>query len=510
MVNNLIKNRKILFTAFAISLLFKPLWLFNVSNLGQPADDTYHWIHATTIAFDLDLNYLNDYNHPKATLNQETNVPSAPPGAGYLSSPFVFLFSLFDLIGTENLDSIRENPVKSFSYLGYFTAGLFYTLLSFFMLKKILPKNKYNYIILFCAFVGTLVHFVTTRFLMPHAVEFFLCTTIFYIFKYSENKLSNFELLSLYTVYFLLSLTRPSTFLYYLILFLIFRKKFQSSKSSITINFSFIIFYFYIYTNLSQTLYKANYILLNTYGSDMDAYKETINVQQILSGLIKFPNLMFSPSMGLIWAMPIVFFGILIVFKILSVNKNVIYENFLYLLFFGSSLVPLYVWQGREVAYGQRLLIGLIPISVVLISENIKTEKFFKNIFIVPTIISYIGYLFFYSSKKLTLFEGVTLWGTNVGFVGENYFFLLFTEMFKFDNLVSVLLNNLYAVSFFRFFNLNKLTLFNSIIESFDPSKVGKFLTYAEIYGDLRLSYLFCVVLLTFGFSFLFAKIISD
>ena len=42
---------------FIVSLLFKPLWLFNNNDLGQPADDMYHWLHAATLAIDQDLDY---------------------------------------------------------------------------------------------------------------------------------------------------------------------------------------------------------------------------------------------------------------------------------------------------------------------------------------------------------------------------------------------------------------------------------------------------------------------
>jgi hypothetical protein len=55
------KNKNKIITFFLISLLFKPLWLFNNQNLGEPADDMSHWLHSATIAFDRDLIYVNDY-----------------------------------------------------------------------------------------------------------------------------------------------------------------------------------------------------------------------------------------------------------------------------------------------------------------------------------------------------------------------------------------------------------------------------------------------------------------
>ena len=76
----LLKNK--ILGILLISLLFKPLWLFNNQNLGQPADDMYHWIHAATIAYDKDIDYTEDYQIDNGTFNNITNVPSAPPGAG--------------------------------------------------------------------------------------------------------------------------------------------------------------------------------------------------------------------------------------------------------------------------------------------------------------------------------------------------------------------------------------------------------------------------------------------
>ena len=44
-------------------------------------------------SFDFDFDYKSDYEIENGTFNQETNVPSSVPGAGYLSAPFVFLFN---------------------------------------------------------------------------------------------------------------------------------------------------------------------------------------------------------------------------------------------------------------------------------------------------------------------------------------------------------------------------------------------------------------------------------
>ena len=104
-----------------ISLLFKPLWLFNNIDLGQPSDDMYHWLHSATLAYDQDIDYIDDYQIDNGTFNKITNVPSAPPGAGYLSSPFVFIFSQFD---SSNFLSEVINGINDISFIPIFVKYL--------------------------------------------------------------------------------------------------------------------------------------------------------------------------------------------------------------------------------------------------------------------------------------------------------------------------------------------------------------------------------------------------
>ena len=156
------KNKILCF--FLLSLLFKPLWLFNNQNLGIPGDDMSYWLHSATIAFDYDLDYKNDYKLDSNIFNSKTNAPIHPPGAGYLASPFVFIMSQFDKIIDNSVEVTRTNPVKSFSYLGFFIAGLFYTYFGAFLLSKIIKKfkNKYSGLLIFCGLISSLIHFVST------------------------------------------------------------------------------------------------------------------------------------------------------------------------------------------------------------------------------------------------------------------------------------------------------------------------------------------------------------
>ena len=85
---------KTIFLFILLTVLIKPIWLFDYYTLN--GDDLSYWLHASTLAFDFDIDYQSDYALNLETINEKFNTPFHPPGAGYLSAPFVFIFSLFD------------------------------------------------------------------------------------------------------------------------------------------------------------------------------------------------------------------------------------------------------------------------------------------------------------------------------------------------------------------------------------------------------------------------------
>lgn len=509
MVKNQKNNKLKIVVFFLITLLFKPLWLFNNNSLGIPGDDMSYWLHSATLAFDQDLEYTNDYEINSNIFNSETNAPSHPPGAGYLASPFVFLLSQLDNFIENSIDNKRTNPLKSFAYLGFFIAGLFYTYLGTLLLSKILKKynNKYAGLLIFCGLLSTLVHFVSTRFLMAHATEFFLCSVLIYIFEKNKNKrLSITETSSLFLIFFLLAITRPSTFLYSLFLIFFYRKKFNFNIKS---NFVYLIQFLVLssfYVLISNKLYKKNFMLLNTYGENMNEYASTLNFEQLFNGFLKLPNLFFSPNMGIIFSTPIVFLAAIIFFTKQFRNGEKLNTLFIF-LFFGASFMPLLIWQGREVAYGQRLLIGIIPFCTLMTCKYLKGNH---QIFIAKLLtgVTYLGYLLFYSSEKLTLKPGLTLWGTQVGFTAENYYIEAVKALTDFETIVSALIRNIYVVDFFKFFNLRNFLQDSSLLNYLNLERVDNFLRFTDVYHNLNINYLILVNFSIFIFSYLYTKLI--
>ena len=72
---------------------------------------------------------------------------------------------------------------SSGSGYGYFIGNLFYLFFGFLLLMKTLKfLDIYYPLIIYLAFLSTLVHFSTTRFLMSHVGEFFISSVLIYLF----------------------------------------------------------------------------------------------------------------------------------------------------------------------------------------------------------------------------------------------------------------------------------------------------------------------------------------
>lgn len=502
------KNKNFLLIFFLVLIAFKPVWLFSNPDLGSPGnDDLSYWLHAATIVYDFDLNYLNDYEVSRGTFNYQTNTPYHPPGAGYLSSIFVFVFAFVD-----NFTPSRLNPVGSFSFLGYYFSTLFYFLLGIHLLNKIINEdvNKSNKtLILFSVFCGTLIHYVITRFMMSHAVEFFLCTILIYIFEKYFNKITPKVLFVLFLTYFLLSMTRPSTFIYSLCLLVVYLPRQKLKKKTLfQILISSTIFSIF-HVLISQKLYQT-YSIFNNYQTNFSEqnYSE-FEIISLINNLKYLPNLFFSSSMGIAWTMPVIIFGILslVINKKFFDDKNIFSKLFVFLYFFGAIIV-LMVWEGRDVAFGQRLLIGLIPFCAIRTSEIINKQIYKKMLFMF-TSISYVGYFYFYSSATLTLRKGTTLWNTVVGFTGEDYFKNLIYEFYNLENIFFSLSRNIISVNLFYYLPVSYFEkIFNNIFSNQDL--LDKLKNQIALYQSIDMPYFatatFIFILFSFSFSFLVTK----
>lgn len=501
------KNKNFLIIFVFVLIAFKPIWLFNNKDLGSPGnDDLSYWLHAATLVYDFDLNYHNDYKVSKGTFNYKTNTPYHPPGAGYLSSIFVFIFSKFD-----NFTPNRLNPVGSYAFLGYYFATLFYFTIGIHLLNKLINKDtniSNKSLILFSVFSGTLVHYVITRFMMSHAIEFFLCSVLIYVFEKYSHKKTTKMLFAIFFTYFLLSITRPSTFIFSLCLFVVYLPSGKLKKKTLNQILFYSIFFGILHILLSQVLYKT-YSIFNNYQTNFSEQNYSdFEFMHFIINLQYLPNLFFSSSMGIAWTMPIIIFGILsvVINKNFFYNKNKFSRLFVFLYFMGA-LVVLIVWEGRDVAFGQRLLIGLLPFCAIRTSEIIDLQLYKRLLFIL-TSISYAGYFYFYSSPNLTLRKGTTLWNTVVGYTGEDYFIYLFNEFYNLENIFNSLSRNIISVNLFYFLPLTYFEqIFNKIFSN--PDLLFKLKSHIELYKTINTHYFITASIIFILFSYSYAFLIT-
>jgi len=169
---------------------------------------------------------------------------------------------------------------------------LFYCYFAFLFLVKIqskLSKNEVG-IILFVTFISTLVHFVTTRFLMSHAYEFFLVSVLIYLFDKNNNRIiDEKDLYKIFITYFFLSITRPSTFLFSILFFGIFKFKIKIEKNVPIRLGTFLILLSTVYVFLARTIYGESTIGLNIgSNSTTSGYLSDFNLERIFAGFLDY------------------------------------------------------------------------------------------------------------------------------------------------------------------------------------------------------------------------------
>ena len=211
--------------------------------------------------------------------------------------------------------------------------------------------------------------------------------------------------------------------------------------------------------------------------------------------------------MGIAWSTPIVLVGIIVLcFK----NRTTLdLRMFFVLIYISAYFLVLFIWQGNEVAYGQRLLIGLTPFMCFL-ALKLKDLKFFKIPLLLSTFVTYIGYLYFYSSQNLTLRMGENLYGNITKWSAESYYSFLFKELFYIENIISVLSRTIYALNVFKFFNFDSLKILITNYINLDSNKIDRLETYVTSYESINSIYFIIVTVLIFYFSYLFSKLLKD
>ena len=141
---------------------------------------------------------------------------------------------------------------------------------------------------------------------------------------------------------------------------------------------------------------------------------------------------------------------------------------------------------------------------------KLKDLKFFKIPLLLSSFVTYIGYLYFYSSQNLTLRMGENLYGNITKWSAESYYSFLFKELFYIENIISVLSRTIYALNVFKFFNFDSLKIFITNYINLDSNKIDRLETYVTSYESINSIYFIIVTVLIFYFSYLFSKLLKD
>ncbi len=502
--------RSKLFLFLFLSLLLKPVWLFDISNLGTSGDDLSYWLHASTIAFDFDINYVNDHNFASNTFDKNTKAPLHNPGSGYIASIFVLVFNYIDKFIGNDID--RLMPIGSFAYVGFFGSSLIQTFFGFVLLNKLflikkIDKNKFP--ILFLTFLSTLVHYSFTRFLMSHSTEFLLSCCLIYLFE-RKDLLSTRDMYFIASVFFMMSITRPSTFIISLCLIPIYFKKMRNAIELKSVYVVFVFSLLYLHYFISINLYSSPTLFFDIFQRNTTSIVlNELSILSIFNNVFLFPNLLFSPSGGVLFTTPLILLGLIAFFynTYLMRKNGIIFLLFSILYVLGFFIVVI-VWAGIESSYGQRLLIGLLPYFALQISQvpEFKYQKFTILILIVS---SYTHYIYLYSSSTLTMFEGISLWGTKLKYSQYNYSINLFNQLFDLNNILSILVKTIYSINIFGLIEFEKIMTILPLKLSSNEN-LNLLQSRADIYYKLNYGYIFVITLLYSIFNLQLIKIFSS
>ena len=141
---------------------------------------------------------------------------------------------------------------------------------------------------------------------------------------------------------------------------------------------------------------------------------------------------------------------------------------------------------GKDVTFGQRFLIGQLPIASFIFVKYYKNNKFINFYIWTSLIFSYFGNLYFYSSELLTLSPGKNLFGQNSQLAAENYFYNLPLELLDINVHLSMMSRTIFFIIIVKIFRFEKII---ECIESFgviqiSEDKYSKLIEYTSIYEN--------------------------
>ncbi|MDC3312001.1 hypothetical protein OAW28_05045 [Alphaproteobacteria bacterium] len=349
-----------------------------------------------------------------------------------------------NLIGHEVI-SDRKKYYGSWSFFGILFSASFYFLLGVFLLVKTFferyggdkQQHKITIFLLFSIFSSGILYYVIGRFTMSHAFEFGTISAVIYFYDRLQTNLDDglensqllLVLLAITLATFLVVIVRPTNICMLFIPLIMINKitKFNQQKHlkqkqnsqhkylslCMLANFAGLSLVFIFNYCLYGYVWPSPEFLYN-----IDILQEKGLPNDFLSILVVYfnllPNLLlifFSSEVGVIYTMPVIFLGLSYGIYRVVFNSLCWYNKALYfiggIVVFGVPLAVVLLWQTTASDYNFRYLMGLIPISSILLAEMIISLSKYSRLLKVTLILIFISFCFsflcfmFYKSDPL-------------------------------------------------------------------------------------------------------------
>jgi len=455
-----IKNSyRVLFILFILCLLFLKTDFRLKNEILCCSDDYAYWLHAQTIAIDLDFDYSNQNVGSWKYTKFNKNTPIGFIGTGFLSAPFLFLGSILN-----NLIENSSNILYNFKILLYSFAPIFYYFFSisliFSSLKKLNIHTQKIYLLIIFSGSG-LTYFAFERYSMSHVYEVFTISLLIYsTIKFYLNENKNFSIFLIMLSLFLSYITRMSNVFIFLIPLIIKNilkdKNIASQKSLLKEKYFYFNFflYFFIFYKLQRALYgKLIFNPQEIYGSNIEVASSMLEnnlIDSIISLIKSFFIIFFSFEFGLLWVSPIIFLGFFCIFLVNKKLSN--FTKFLFLICYFQLLGIVHIWQTQASSYGFRYLFALTPLSIILFYLCFEKNKIVKNILLSLSIFSNIAILFFETTPmtQLSLSPQMNLFGKTIRYVEPDYVLGVIKSLINIESYLIVFSTSFLGLIFFK------------------------------------------------------------
>ena len=387
-IDKLRKKKLLLLVLFFVLLFLKVDYRF-VNSIECCGDDFDYYIHAQTIAIDLDLNYSNQLQENQHNKYNGKIAPKGFVGSGLLSAPFYFL--------GENIDKLFNiYGIFNFKIITYSLSSVFYLFLGYkFLLKSLLLINKnLDKLLFFVLFFGSGVsYYAFERFSMTHSYEVFSSSLIIYLttkFFYEQNNKKKNKYAFLIPLFIVLGLLTRWTNYYLILLPILIYKLLNNNGDSLKLfknRYFWIsnILSFFIFCTFSYLVYGV--ITFNPqYVYDINKLEGFFNLslEFFISNIKNLFVIFFGQEFGLFWISISICAGFFITVINFLKNSNR-FTHFLILMSYLQVIATVLIWRTTASSYGFRYLFTLIPLSIFII--------FFNKVYLENNIYKYTLYI---------------------------------------------------------------------------------------------------------------------